>query len=455
MNSSLLRRLLPALAVAAVLPACGNLNNGHVAVPFTVRASESTAGLQGNLESAQARLSGNGRYVVFTSAADNLAPLVVSGIHNIFRHDLQTGVTELVSIGVGGVPTDGESFLPSVSFDGLRIAFQSSATNLTAASPVDQQIYVRDMTATVGNGISMVSEASPGVPGTGASSEPAISSDGNFVAFASMATNFGDTHANGVTNIYRRDLSSSAILLISISTALGDPSPGGFDVAGSSAPSISADGSRIAYVSDCTDLVAGDLNDIKDVFVAIVTPVTFAIETRLASPSFYFGGSAQGFSTSPSLSSDGLFVAYQSDAYDLVALDTNSSTPDIFRFDVELLTVQLVSVNAQGFQGPPAFDSESPSISSDGRFVAFASVVENLVEGDTNQSKDIFIKDLVTGAIFRVSVDTSGNPSGPNKNSNSPSLSADGAVVAFSSGATFVKGDTNGVDDVYVRSPLR
>jgi len=374
-------RVLLSLAVAAVLPACGNVNNGHVAVPFTVRASVSSAGAQGNLGSAQARLSGNGRYVVFTSAADNLAPLVVSGTHNIFRHDLQTGVTELVSIGVGGVPADGECFLPSVSFDGQRIAFQSSATNLTAASPVDQQVYVRDMTAIVGNGISMVSEASPGVPGTGASFDASISGDGNFVAFASWATNFGDAPVNGVPNIYRRDLSGSTIILISVSLTLGHPTPplGGV---GSSAPSISGDGSRIAYVSDCTDLVAGDLNDINDVFVAIVG---LPIETRLASPSIY-GGTAFGFSESPSLSTNGLFVAYQSDAFDLVALDTNFMAHDIFVFDVELQTVQLVSVNAQGFQGGPAEESFHPSMSSDGLQVAFESTASNLVAGDTNQS---------------------------------------------------------------------
>jgi hypothetical protein len=118
-------------------------------------------------------------------------------------------------------------------------------------------------------------------------------------------------------------------------------------------------------------------------------------------------------------------------------------------------TLQLVSVNASGFQGANSEDSHFPSISFDGRFVAFESFVSNLIAGDTNQAVDVFIKDTATGFVSRVSVDTSSQPSGPNLNSRAPSLSANARAVAFQSEAPFVNNDLNGLLDIYVRTPLR
>src|SRR6185503_12076883 len=202
------------------------------------------------------------------------------------------------------VPADDSCMNPSISQDGRWIAFESTATNLTGVA-AGNQIYLRDMDATVGTGVVMVSEASPGVPGDLPSFQPSISGDGRYVAFSSFATNFGDAHANGVTNIYRRDMTGATIILVSANTGGGDPTTIGV---GSVTPSISADGSVVAYVSDCSDLVAFDINDLNDVFV---TTIGGSLTTVIASPGVSFGGGA-GESLAPAISGDGLFVVYES-----------------------------------------------------------------------------------------------------------------------------------------------
>jgi len=450
--SSKLRRVLLAVVIAGVLPACGNINDGHPPVPFTVLASVHTDGTLANQDSGQPVLSGDGRYLVFTSASDKLVDNDDNGAFDVFRRDLKTGVTELVSVGDGGVPADGDSFRPSVSFDGRWIAFESGATNLTSVAPGFQQVYLRDMNAPAGSGIVMVSEAAPGTPGNGISQHASISADGRYVAFSSKAVNFGDAPANAVPIIYRRDMNGSTILRVSENFSHGEPTPPALPTKkGSVTPSISADGSRVAYTSDCTDIVTPDGNNKNDVFVAkIGTP----IETVMASPSF-FGGGGFGNSESPAISGDGLFVAFHSTANDLIDPDTNDSASDVFLFDVENQIVQIVSVNAAGFQGTVVEESFNPSISFDGQLVAFDSGASNMVAGDTNQASDIFIKDMRTGMVTRVSVDTSGQQGAPNLNSYTPSLSSDGRSVAFVTEAAFVNADANGLPDIYVRSPLR
>jgi Tol biopolymer transport system component len=450
MSSKRCARLLLAVAVAGVLPACGNINDGHPPVPFTILASVNTAGALGNQVSDEAVISGDGRFVVFSSASTTFVPLNTNGVRNVFRRNMETGAIDLVTLGIGGVAADLDSARPSISHDGRWVAFESSATNLTPLAPGGLQVYRRDMNETAGTGIEMVSRVSPVLAGNGFSQHPSISADGQFVAFSSNATNFGDAHANGVPNIYRRDMTGATIILISVNTSGGDPTPPPGNPAGSTFPSISSDGSRIAYVSDCTDLVAFDINDFEDVFVATVdTPIV----TAIASPGLLGGGI--GISSHPSISGDGRFVAYQSSAFDLVAIDTNFTGFDVFVFDVDGSTVGLVSVNAAGFQGSVVEESTTPSLSFDGRYVAFRSTESNLVEPDLNQAADVFVKDLQTGAVTCVSVSTSGIQGAPTQNSVAPSLSRDGRSVAFLSEASLVKGDVNGLLDAYVRAPLR
>jgi len=213
-----------------------------------------------------------------------------------------------------------------------------------------------------------------------------------------------------------------------------------------SGPSISADGRYVAFASLARDLVPGDTNRADDVFVR--DRQTGAV-TRVSVDSA--GGQANNVSRNPSISADGRYVAFESFATNLTAGDTNRYR-DVFVHDLQTGETTRVSVGRDGEQA----DSESfhPSISADGRFVAFDSPASNLVFGDTNDIHDVFVRDRQTGETTRVSVDSNGRQG--DDISQVPSISADGRYVAFSSSAKTLAlfPDNNHADDVFVHDRL-
>src|SRR5213078_1257125 len=214
----------------------------------------------------------------------------------------------------------------------------------------------------------------------------------------------------------------------------------------SRAPALSADGRFVAFQSDATNLVVGDTNGKTDVFVHDrQTGPTERVSVASGGGRLGTGGSG-GFFAFPSLSADGRLVAFQSDATNLVAGDTNGAT-DLFVHDRQTGTTERVSVASGGRQGNGF--SAGPVLSADGRFVAFYSTATNLVAGDTNGATDVFVHDRQTGTTERVSVAPGGTQG--NGSSAGPVLSADGGLVAFHSTATnLVAGDANGAYDVFV-----
>lgn len=210
--------------------------------------------------------------------------------------------------------------------------------------------------------------------------------------------------------------------------------------ADSYSPSISATGRYVAFYSEATNLVLGDTNGVDDVFVHDVLNGT----TRRVSVG---AGGAQGnqMSIYPSLSADGRLVVFHSWASNLVPSDTNGYA-DVFVRDVVAGTTTRVSVSSTGAETD--YDSELAVIDGAGTRVAFASPASNLVLGDTNGMPDIFVRDLISGTTTRVSVDSNGAQG--NKGCSSPSISRDGLHVSFSSGSSLVVGDTNNVTDVFV-----
>jgi Tol biopolymer transport system component len=208
-------------------------------------------------------------------------------------------------------------------------------------------------------------------------------------------------------------------------------------------PAISADGRYVAFASAATNLVLGDTNGQQDIFVHDrVTGTTERVSVDSA------GAQANGASGvyGLSISSDGRYVAFQSDATNLVVGDTNNAS-DVFVHDRQSGTTERVSVDSAGMQGNGG--SDYPSISADGRYVAFVGGATNLVPGDTNGQPDIFVHDRVTGTTERVSVDSAGAQA--NGASDAASISADGRYVAYGSLASnLVPGDTNGVEDVFL-----
>ena len=197
----------------------------------------------------------------------------------------------------------------------------------------------------------------------------------------------------------------------------------------------------VAFVSKATNLVAGDSNNVADIFIHDgQTGATTRVSVSSA------GDQANGASSDPAISTDGRYVAFVSAATNLVAGDTNG-VRDVFVYDRQTGATMRVSVGAGGNQANAA--SSAPSVSADGRYVAFASLASNLVPGDTNSASDVFVRDRQTGVTTRASVNDSGLQG--NNSSWEPSLSADGRYVAFTSQAdNLITDDTDGTADVFV-----
>lgn len=346
---------------------------------------------------------------------------------------------EMVSVSPTAGPGDADAEDPAISADGRFVAFYSIATNLvsgTADTNGELDVFLRDRLVTRTALVSVSPTA--GLAENGGSFSPSLSADGRLIAFSSEATNLVAGDMNGKADIFLHDRLTGATTLVSVSPT-GEIALGGASLS----PSISADGRIVAFDSEAKNLVAGDTNNLEEIFVRDLA----AGATELVSVSLT-GGSANNNSYQASISADGRFVAFTSDALDLVAGDTNTAS-DVFLYDRLAAATTLVSVSLTGGVADGTSGSDTASVSADGRFVAFSSRATNLVAGDTNGSDDIFVRDTVLGTTELVSVSLTVVPAGA---SISPSISADGRFVAFgSSSSQLVAGDTNGQTDVFVR----
>jgi Ca2+-binding RTX toxin-like protein len=402
------------------------------------RVSLDSAGNQGNSDSSSPSISADGRFVAFFSRASNLVPGDTNNNIDIFVRDLLTNTTTRVSIDSAGNQGNSDSSSPSISADGRFVAFASFASNLLPNMRYD--ILVRDLLT---NTTTNISVDSAGNPANNFSSSPSISADGRFVAFDSFASNLvaGDTNNNSPvrnSDIFLRDLLTSTTTRASIDSAGNQGNSNSFS------PSISADGRFVAFQSFVSNLVPGDTNNQPDIFVrGLLTNTTTLVSVDSA------GNQGNNFSSSPSISSDGRFVAFKSFASNLVPGDTNNQ-PDIFVRDLSTNTTTRVSVDSAGNQGNNL--SSSPSISADGRFVAFKSLASNLVPENTNNQSGIFVRDLLTNTTTRVSVDSVKVDPVKGLDSSGPlSISADGRFVVFGSDVSnLVSGDTNNSSDIFV-----
>jgi hypothetical protein len=338
-----------------------------------------------------------------------------------------------------GLQANDTSYGPSISEDGRYVAFWSNASNLVGGDVNHvRDIFVRD---TVANTTTLISIASDGTQGNMDSESPSISADGRYVAFKSWATNLAGGDTNGREDVFVRDTVLNTTTRVSIAA---NGTQGNSD---SNSPSISADGRFVAFQSSADNLVSGDTNQVSDIFLRdTVMNITTRVSVTTGGAQ---GGQFEG-SISPSISADGRFVAFESTA-ELVSGETMLGS-DIFVRDTVLNTTNLISIASNGLQSN--MDSYDPSISSDGRYVAFESWATNLVSGDTNSLRDIFVRDTQAGTTIRISVATSGAQT-TSWSSYDPSISADGRYVVFITIANnLVSGDTNNMDDVFLRDTL-
>jgi Tol biopolymer transport system component len=401
----------------------------------TSRVSVDSTGAQGS--GWLPAISSDGLYVAFESASSNLVAKDTNMQPDVFVHDRMTGTTERVSVDSTGAQANDWCSLPSISADGIIVAFCSPASNLVAGDSNGlSDIFVRDR----GTGLTeRVSVDSSGAESDGDSFASSISADGRFVVFESDATNLVAADTNGVRDVFLHDRSTGVTTRISVDSS-------GSDGNGSSdGPSISSDGSTVVFMSNASNLVPYDTNGMPDIFVRdIATSVTERVSVDSS------GGEANLFSSVSSISGDGRVIAFDSVASNLVVSDTNGMS-DVFVHDRTTGITERVSVDSSGTEA--AWGGTVPWISADGRTVAFQSYADDLVAGDTNSIDDVFVHDLSSGRTERVSVDSFGvQGNGFSYSWGGGGVSADGSLVVFySASSNLVAGDTNGAWDVFVR----
>ena len=409
------------------------------------------------------------------------------------------GLTARLSLGAAAAEPDGISGTPSVADSG-DVAFATQATNLGATDDNDDSdVWVR----TAGGLNVLVSAASGGATAAAGSDSPAISANGRYVAFRSDANDLGVADGNNASDVYLVDRDPSADGLDGADRTVTRMSTrnGGAQANGDAdqpALAVAPDGSvYVAFRSAATNVVTHDRNRVADVFVR---ELGTTLVTRMSTPND--GSEANGpsgnpsvgatnaqvfvafesladnlsfpddpngatdvylrtllgtpttelvsvdnneqpgnaASYQPSITADGALVAFASDATNLAVPDTNGWTDVLLRDRGTERTTMLASGNSR---------SDQPAISADGRAVAFRSFASNLGASDTNQLRDVYLRDLVNNTVVRSSVSSTGVQA--NGRSESPALSAKGEYVAFQSTASNLATDANGIADVFSR----
>jgi Tol biopolymer transport system component len=338
------------------------------------RDSISSAGVQGNGASVFPHLSPGGRYVVFRSLATNLVPGDTNGVVDVFVHDRVTGTTERVSISTSGLQENHGATTSAITSGGRFVFFSSTATNLVPSDTNGvRDIFVRDRLAgtTIRVHVSNIAREA-----NGDNHASAISLDGRFVAFVSLASNLVSGDTNGRSDAFVRDRIERHTFRVSVSSAARQGNGPSFR------PDLSAQGRFVTFRSAATNLVPGDTNHQVDIFVRD----RLLNATKRASVGVR-SAQTNAISFRPRLSGDGRFIVFPSLASTLVPGDTNGAI-DVFLRDRKTQTTSRLSLAADGTQANGC--SIGPAIDRYGSVVAFTSVATNLVPNDENGAADIF-----------------------------------------------------------------
>jgi len=403
----------------------------------TERISVSSTGAQADGPSAASLLidiSADGQVATFASRATDLVPGDTNAADDIFVRNLDTGVVELVSVSSGGAIADGDSEYPAISADGRYVVFASFATNLVAVDENgrNRDIYRHDRQT---GATELVSQGIDGRQDEGNCFFPDVSGDGRYVLFTYEQPGTGEADDPRRREVFVRDTKMGTTQLVSVAM------PGGPGNASSQQGTISANGRFAAFSSSASDLVAGDTNGLLDVFVRdLLIQKTERVDVSTS------GAQSNGTGYAHYVSPGGRYVIFESEASNLVAGDSNDSD-DVFLRDRLEGTTERMSLTPTGSEGDQS--SYDGFASYDMRYIAFSSAATNLVPGDTNAQSDVFVRDRDTGAVERISVGSTGAQA--SDYTSSPWMDAFGRRAIFSSDAPdLVSGDTNGVRDVFL-----
>ena len=422
--------------------------------PSTVRVSVSSGGGQGDRDSYAVGISANGRYVLVNSQARNLVPGDTNNRWDVFVRDRKTGATKRVSVSSGGAQAkpssdpSGGSIAGGISAGGRYVVFKSDSPNLVPADTNRvTDVFLRDLKT---RRTKRVSVSSSGRQANGASELPAISADGRYVAYQSLASNLVRSDTNRFSDVFVRDLATGKTTRVSLNSR-GAQARCNVSYCESTQPVFGAGGRYVAFQSSATNLVPGDTNKLGDVFVHDRrTGKTERVSVSSAGKQGGADRTANG-SNAPAISADGRYVAFHSADSNLVRGDTNR-TFDIFLRDRKTHRTTRVSVSSAGRQANGE-NLGGLSISADGRYVAFTSLASNLVVGDANDITDVFVRNLRSGRTILASLGQNGNQGADASavGGGSVAFSANDRYLAFSSYSGLVSGDTNDRFDGFVR----
>ena len=432
-------RLIGGVAVALALTTAGVQNASGLGV----------YGIKQNDASGFMSISQDAKVVVWESTATNLSPDDTDSVYDVYARNTDTGYTQLVSRATGlGAKGNGASRYPTVSADGRYVAFISQATNLDPAdTDTSFDLYVRDLQTQT----TVLADRATGVSGAKANAAAfdgvSLSADGRYVAWTTYATNLDAADTDGsVSDVYVRDLQANTTTLVDRATG----APGAKANTGSRNPELSADGRYVAFDSLATNLSPDDPDTTQDVYVRDLQTNTTTLVSRATGAT---GAKGNGASTIPSISADGRYVSFNSQATNLSPDDTDAAS-DVYVRDVQASTTTLASraSGAAGVKGNAgSFYDEDHNLSADGRYVSFISNATNLDPADTESFPDMFVRDLQTNTTILAS---RANGTGANANLavQTPALSPDGRYAAFMTGSTNLSpDDTDTKGDLYVR----
>jgi Tol biopolymer transport system component len=370
-------------------------------------------------------VSANGNYVAFQTLSNLQRDGDRNGMEDIFRRDIANATTTPVSLAADGTYGNNRSYAPDMTADGATIVFESLATNFVPGDANNApDIYLRDMTAAT---TTRITAGAGGVDANGASFRPAISANGAYIAFCSRATNLVAGETGGAANAFLFERATGTFTKIPID-------------------------SNTNTIGGCERVAIDDLG--QTVAVSALTDNTGRVFTydRASATTTELIPTADGSSglSGLAISGDGRFVAFDSGATNLISDDSNRSR-DVFVANVADKTVSRASVRTSGTQLPGDSGMSGVSLSEDGRFVVFGTEAADVVPGDSNGHEDVFRRDLVDGQTTIVSVNPNGRPT--NDSSYAPVINADGSIVAYTSlAANIVGGDSNRQGDVFVRA---
>jgi Tol biopolymer transport system component len=385
-------------------------------------------------------VSGDGNFVAFVSRATNLAPVDATPNDDVFVLDRTTGAITLESVASDGTEADQNCAHPRLSSDGRWLAFESVALDLVAGSQsYYSQIYLRDRVA--GTTI-RVSQATDGSCANSDCALDAISRDGRFVIYETEAGNIV-VQSGASTGYFDVFLYDSTTGTNEIASVANDGSWGNHH---SRRGDVSDDGRYVAFDSLASNLV-GDPHDNHQIDVFVRDRVA---ATTIRVTYQYDGADTSSDSFGPRISGDGSYVVFQSDDPRLVRVD--GPHRDVFLWDRNSGTIELETVTTDGRLGDD--DSNWPAVSSDGRFVAFASYANDFSDVDLYNRQNVFVRDRLRGTLEAVTADDNGFAG--DGASSPPSISTDGRLIGFDSLAdNLVSGDTPNTDDAFVREWCR